>query len=138
MGLETAVSTLNADIGALGYLTNAKVRGKLKSTLVTATYGDRMIWAEGAGATPLNGYRCEVTTQVPSTLDKGGSTGVCSAIIFGNWSDLVVGMWGGLDITANPYIKDIEGLVRINAAVFYDTVIRRGASFAAMKDALAA
>ena len=72
-----------------------------------------------------------------STLDKGNSSGVCSAILFGNWDDLIVAMWGGLDITVNPYIKDTEGLVRITANAFYDTAIRRAESFAAMKDALA-
>jgi HK97 family phage major capsid protein len=133
VGLETAVATLNADINKLGYLTNPKVRGKLKTTSKAGTEA-MFVWENGS--TPLNGYRAEVTTQVPSNGNKGGSTGVCSSIIFGNWDDLVIAMWGGLDITVNPYIKDIDGLVRITANTFYDTAIRRTASFAAMKDAL--
>jgi HK97 family phage major capsid protein len=135
VGLETAVATLNADINNLGYLTNPKVRGKLKTTSKAGTEA-MFVWENGS--TPLNGYKAEVTTQVPSNLDKGGSTGVCSAILFGNFDDLIVAMWGGLDITVNPYIKDIDGLVRITANTFYDTAIRRTASFAAMKDALTA
>ena len=134
VGLETAVASVNADIEALGYLTNVKVRGNLKTTLKSAGVAG-YIWGED---NRLNGYGAEVTTQVPSNLDKGASTGVCSAAIFGNWNDLVVGMWGGIDITINPYIKDIEGLVRITAATYYDTVIRRGSSFAAIKDLLTA
>ncbi len=135
IGLETAVATLNADINNLGYLTNPKVRGKLKTTSKAGTEA-MFVWENGA--TPLNGYKAEVTTQVPSNLTKGGSSGVASAILFGNWDDLIIAMWGGLDITVNPYIKDIEGLVRITANTFYDTAIRRTASFAAMKDALPA
>jgi len=135
IGLETAVATLNADINNLGYLTNPKVRGKLKTTSKAGTEA-MFVWENGS--TPLNGYRAEVTTQVPSNGSKGGSTGVTSSILFGNWDDLIVAMWGGLDITVNPYVKDIDGLVRITANTFYDTAIRRVASFAAMKDALTA
>jgi HK97 family phage major capsid protein len=135
IGLETAVAALNADANNLGYLTNPKVRGKLKSTSKAGTEA-LFVWENGT--TPLNGYRAETTTQVPSNLDKGSSTGVCSALLFGNFDDLIVAMWGGLDITVNPYVKDIEGLVRITANTFYDTAIRRTASFAAVKDLLTA
>jgi HK97 family phage major capsid protein len=133
VGLETAVATVNADINNLGYCTNPKVRGKLKTTSKAGTEA-MFVWENGT--TPLNGYGAGITTQVPSNLDKGSATGICSAILFGNWDDLIVAMWGGLDITLNPYIKDTEGLVRITANAFYDTAIRRTASFAAMKDAL--
>jgi HK97 family phage major capsid protein len=136
VALETAVATLNADIGSLSYLTNPKVRGKMKATPKVASTDSIMLWENNSS--PVNGYRAEVTTQVPSTLDKGSSTGVCSAMVFGNWSDLVVAMWGGLDIAVNPYSKDTEGLVRITAAAFYDTAVRRGSSFAALRDVLTA
>ena len=133
VALETAVATANADIGNLGYLTNPKVRGKLKGTSKVGTEAI-MVWGESE--TPLNGYRAPVTTQVSSTLTKGSSSGVCSAIIFGNFADLVIGQWGGIDIQVNPYIKDTEGLVRITADVYYDAAVRRSGSFAAMLDAL--
>ncbi|HJU40214.1 MAG TPA: phage major capsid protein, partial [Tahibacter sp.] len=77
--LETDVSVANADIGTLGYLTNAKVRGKLKGTQKFASSNGAPVWGEGD--TPLNGYSAGVTNAVPSNLDKGTSTGVCSAIV---------------------------------------------------------
>ena len=136
VALETAVSTLNADIGSLAYLTNPKVRGKMKSTPKVASTDSVMLWSENGSL--VNGYRAAVTTQVPSTLSKGSSIGVCSAMAFGNFADLVIAMWGGLDISVNPYIKDTEGLIRITAAAFYDTAVRRGQSFAALRDVLTA
>lgn len=133
VALETGVSTANADIGSLAYLTNPKVRGKLKTTSkVSGENG--FIW--DGNETPLNGYRAGVTTQVPSNLTKGDSTGVASAIIFGNFQDLILAQWGGISIMANPYIKDIEGLVRLTVNAYHDNVVRRAASFSAMKDAL--
>ena len=91
--LETNVATANADVGAMGYLTNARVRGRLKSTSkVTGQNG--FIWENGT--TPVNGYSAAVTNAVPSNLTRGTGTNL-SAIIFGNFSDLVIGMWGGMD-----------------------------------------
>lgn len=132
--LETEVSTDNADIGALAYVTNAKVRGKLKATPRTATYGDIMVW-EG-NSTPLNGYPAFVSNQVRSDLDKGTSTGVCSAIFFGNWNDLLIGMWGALDILVDPYSNSTSGTVRVVAFQDVDIAVRHPESFAAMLDAL--
>ena len=136
VALETEVSVDNADIGALAYMTNAKVRGKLKVTPRTATYGDIMVWENNN--TPLNGYPAYVTSQVRSDLDKGTSIGVCSAIFFGNWNDLLIGMWGGLDILVNPYANDTTGAVRVTALQDVDIAVRHPESFAAMLDALTA
>lgn len=131
--LEKEVAVDNADIGALAYITNPKVRGKLKQTLITATYGDRLVWEPGSKE--LNGYPVYVTNQVSSTLSKGSSTGVCSAIFFGNWNDLIIGMWGGLDILVDPYAGATAGTVRILAFSDVDVAVRHAESFAAMLDA---
>lgn len=131
--LETDVAVANADVGALAYLTNAKVRGKLKSTEKFSTTGN-VVWADGN--TPLNGYKAAVTNAVPSNLTKGSSSGICSAIIFGNFADLVIGMWGGLDLTVDPYSNSTSGTVRIVALQDVDVAVRHAESFSAMLDAL--
>lgn len=131
--LETEVAIDDADLGRLGYLTTPGVRGKLKKTKTDSGSG---IFVWPTGARELNGYNVGVTTQVPSTLTKGASSGVCHAIIFGNFADLIVAQWGGLEFLVNPFAKDTEGIVRINAWTFYDILVRRAQSFAAMKDAL--
>ena len=133
--LETAVAALNADYGSLGYLTNPKVRGILKQTAKMGNTIAQPIWGE---SNTLNNYNTGVSTQVPGTLNKGTATGLASAIIFGNFRDLIQGQWGGMEFLVNPYANDKEGLIRINAWTFYDEVVRRAESFAAMKDALTA
>jgi HK97 family phage major capsid protein len=133
--LESAVSVANADVGTLGYLTNAKVRGKLKQVAKNGA-ASPFIW--DAGNTPLNGYQAAVSNAVPSNLTKGSSSGICSAIIFGDWSSLVMGMWGGLDLMVDPYTQGASGTVRIVALQDVDLAIRHLESFAAMKDALTA
>lgn len=133
--LETDVAVANADVGTLGYLTNAKVRGKLKTTSKVSGQNG-FIW--DAGDTPLNGYRAGVTNAVPSNLDKGSSNDLCSAIIFGNWADLIIGMWGGLDLLVDPYTGGAAGTVRIVTLQDVDVAVRQALSFSAMKDALTA
>lgn len=133
VGLETEVAVDNADIGRLGYMTNAKVRGKLKQTVKVAGADSVMVW--GDGPQPLNGYNAWVTNQVASNLVKAGSGAVCSAIFFGNWADLVIGLWGTIDVTAD--IPDNRtGTVRVAALVDADVGVRNAASFSAMLDAL--
>lgn len=131
--LESDVAVANALVENMAYLTNAKVRGKLKTTSKVSGQNG-FIWENGD--TPVNGYRAAVTNAVPSNLTKGTSTGVCSAIIFGNFRDLVIGMWGGLDLMVDPYSGSTSGTVRIVALQDVDVAVRYTESFATMVDAL--
>lgn len=132
VNLEREVAVDNADIGALAFLTNPKVRAKLRQTAVGTDM--RMVWP--ADKNELLGYNAFVTTQVPSDLDKGTSTGVCSAIIFGNFNELIIGQWGGLDIVVDPYTGASNAQVKVYVHSWWDTLLRHAESFAAMKDAL--
>ncbi|WP_291015002.1 phage major capsid protein [Hydrogenophaga sp.] len=133
--LETAVAVANADMGSLAYLTSAAVRGKLLET-PKVSGNDTFIWSEGAA--PLRGYQAGVTNAVPDNLTKGTSSGVCSAIIFGNFADLMMGMWGGLELMVDPYTSGDNGAVVFRAFQDADLAVRHPESFAAMKDALTA
>lgn len=132
VNLEREVAVDNADVGSLAFLTNPKVRAKLKTVAVGTD--QRMVWP--ADGNNLMGYNTYVTTQVPSDLDKGSSTGVCSAIIFGNFNDLMIGQWGGLDIIVDPYTAASNAQVKTYVHSFWDVLVRNAQSFAAMKDAL--
>ncbi len=133
IALESAVAVANADVGNLGYVTNAKVRGKLKA-VEKATNTGMFVFTEGQF--PMNGYASTITNQVSSGLTKGTSSGVCSAIFFGNWRDLLIGMWSGLDLLVDPYTGSTAGTVRVVALQDVDVAVRHPESFAAMLDAL--
>ena len=130
--LESDVAVANALVDNMAYLTNAKVRGKLKTTSKVSGQNG-FIWENGD--TPLNGYRAAVTNAVPSNLTKGSGTNL-SAIIFGNFRDLVIGMWGGLDLMVDPYSGSTAGTVRVVALQDVDVALRNTVSFATMVDAL--
>jgi HK97 family phage major capsid protein len=127
--LETKVDSANALLGNLAYLTNSKVRGALKTTVKEA--GSGLYLMEGK---EMNGYPVAITNHVPSNLTKGTSNGVCSAAIFGNFADLAIGQWAGLDITADPYGKLKKGATDIVLNSYNDVAVLRAASFAASAD----
>jgi HK97 family phage major capsid protein len=140
VGLETEVAIDNADIGTLAYLTNARVRGKLKTTAKSTAVTD-FIWGEGPigdGFGMINGYRAGVSNQVSGALTKGTSTTVASAIFFGNWHDLLIGNWAGLDILVDPYTAAATRIYKIYVNQYVDVAVRHPQSFACMKDALPA
>lgn len=135
VALESAIAAANADIGDLAYITNARVRGLLKTKL-KADGVSGYIWQDGA--TPLNGYRCAVSNQIPSNLTKGTAANKCSPLIFGNWSDLMIAHWGVLDVIVDPYTKSTTGAARITTLQDVDIAVRHVESFAAIKDIVAA
>jgi len=127
--LETEVAVDNADIGALAYLTTPGVRGRLKRTAVDAGSG-QFVWQ----GNEMNGYRAEVSTQVPSNLTKGSGTNL-HAILFGNWNDLIIANWAGVDIVVDPYTKATSALVAMTVNSYWDVALRHAESFAAVVDA---
>lgn len=142
IALETSVTANNAPEDNLAYLTNAKVVGALK-TLKSTT--GQYLWTENINGrrdgTPgeINGYTVARSNQVSSTGTKGTASGVCSTVLFGNFSELIIGEWGVLEILPNPYGSGFNsGSVDIRALQSVDLGVRHAKSFAAMTDALTA
>ena len=133
--LESVVASLNALKGRLGYLTNAKVIGALKTT-VCGSNTSRFI-LDALVSNMVNGYGIEMTNLVPANLTKGTATEKCSALIFGNWSDLYVGHWGGIDLIVDPYTGKRKGEIEICMNCYNDVLVAEPKSFAAIQDILA-
>lgn len=130
--LIAAVENVNG-MGS-GFFTNTKVTKSARKTLKTsADTASNMVQTD---PNVLAGYPLAASNLVPSTLTKGTSTGVCSALIFGNWADLLLGYWSELDILVNPYESTAysKGNVQIRAMVTMDVKVRQPASFAAIQD----
>jgi len=130
--LESEVADANADVGDLGYTINARTRGKLKQTAKDTNTPQFII-----DGNEMNGYMYETTNQIPGNLTKGTGTNL-SAILFGNYADLIVGLWGGIDIIVDPYTLAKEGKIVITADQFFDVAVRRPQSFAVILDAATA
>lgn len=138
IAMESQVSNFNADEGKLAYLTSPAVRGELKQTPLIGTTFPTFVWGKGAapGEGEVNDYRALATTNVPTNLTKGTTTGTCKAVIFGNWADLVIAEWEGIDVLVNPYTLQNSGGVIISLQISIDVEVRHPESFALILDAV--
>ncbi|MZQ50435.1 MAG: phage major capsid protein [Bacteroidales bacterium] len=115
VALETAVNTSNALFGKLAYVATPALMGKMKTTAKDSGSGI-FIASEG---TQVNGYPLYVSSAVAA-----------NRIVFGNFADLLIGSWGAIDITVDPYTQAGKGAVRLVVNSYWDVVKRRAASFA--------
>ncbi len=136
--LEAAVAHNNTLLERPGYVTNSRVRAKLEKTPLLGTTTGKPTWySDDAGNDMLKGRRAYVSNNVPSNLTKGSTVGTCSAILYGNWSDMLIGMWGeGVTLMADPYSQSASGTLRIVVLVDCDIAVRYVTSFSLMADAI--
>ena len=113
--LETAVAEDNALMGNLAYILPAGMYGALKTTEKAA--GTAQFVIEPGGT--MNGYRAIVSNQATA-----------GNLYFGNFSDLLIGMFGGLDIVVDPYTASTTGTIRVVALQSVDVAVRHAVSFA--------
>jgi len=122
--METQIALDNADVDNMSYAFNAAIRGKLKGTLkFPAVNGSATVWEQG---NTVNGYNTDVSNQL-ATGD----------VFFGNWLDLVIAMWGGLELTVDPYALSTSGGLRLIALQDIDINLRHLESFCYGSDTVA-
>lgn len=127
--LETAVADENAASDNMAYLTNARVRGAMKTTAKASNTATFI-----CERNEVNGYPCAYTRLVPHDLSKGTSSGVCSAMIFGDFGNLYIGDWGGIEILVDPFTLADNGDIKVSLFAFNDVLVARPKAFAAIKD----
>jgi HK97 family phage major capsid protein len=123
IAMESAIAADNADVDSMAYVMNSGMRGHFKSTQKFSGTNGSPIWEDG---NTVNGYGAEVTNQIAS-----------GDLFFGNFADMLVGMWGGLDITVDPYSESKRGRLRVVTMQDVDFVLRNVESFCYGSDATA-
>jgi hypothetical protein len=131
---EASLGSVNADRGRMAYMVNSNTRYVWKqiaktligTTLVAATPA----WENPGNIMPgddevrgiVNGYDALATNQLNGQ------------VVFGNFMDLVIGFFGGLDIIFDPYTKaaNAQNVFTINS--FIDINLRHPQSFCVSTD----
>lgn len=114
--LESEIAADNADVKNMAYIGNARFRGHCKTTEKFAGTSGQTIWERG---NTVNGYRAEITNQTEN-----------GHVFHGNFRDMIAAMWGGLDLTVDPYTHSKKGRVRIVGFQDFDFAYRHVESFA--------
>ena len=132
--LIKAVDVSNAMGGNPSFLTNPKVVAALR-TIAKQSGG-----AEGnfimEAASDILGYNIASTTLVPSNLAKGTGSNL-SAAIFGDFTNVMLGFWSGVDVVVDTSSLSTSGGTRLAFFQDLDVGIRRGEGFSVIKDIIA-
>lgn len=129
--LDAILDIETANTEGTAWLTHPKVVKTLRTTTKVSgdTTGNFIMSEPGS----LAGFPLVTTTQVPTTLGGGGNK---TALVFGDWSELVVAYWSQLDILVNPYEAGAyaKGNVRVRAMATCDVALRHPEAFTAAQD----
>ena len=112
--VESQVSIDNALMGSLSYLTTAAMAGGMKQKAKDAGSG-RFVIEDGQA----NGYPVALSNTVTA-----------NSLLFGNWADLLIGFWGGLDVNVDTSTGSASGRVRVVSLQDVDVAVRHAQSFA--------
>lgn len=123
------------DGAALSWLMPPALAKKLRKT-PRVSGGERFI-LEGD---EILGHPVRISPDVPSDLTKGTSSGVCSALVLGDMTEIIIGFWGpaALDILVDDMTLSTRGAVRLVARAEVGIAVRRPGAFVAYKDFLTA
>lgn len=112
--LESQVAADDADVDSMIYIMGAAMRGHLKTTPKVSGQ-DSFIWEQG---NTVNGYKAQVSNQVAA-----------GDVFFGNFADILVAQWGGIEILVDPYTRAAKQGLQIVAMMDADFGIRHPESF---------
>jgi HK97 family phage major capsid protein len=124
LAFPAAVQGRNADVGTMAWAMAPDAVAKLRSTVRVATTDSVMLMES---STRLGDFPVAVSTVLTT-----GDSPDKSIVLFGVWSQLLVGYWSGVDILVNPYEATayLKGRVLIRAMRDCDVAVRHGESFA--------
>lgn len=111
--MESEIGADDADVDGMKYAFNATMRGHLKSTPKVAGTAEFIM-----NGREVNGYESVTSNNSPA----GG-------MLLGNWTDFVIGLWSGLDLTVDTATLASSGGVYVRAFQDMDFGVRHAESF---------
>ena len=116
---QSDVAGANALNAACGYATTPAVAGLLMQRQRFSST-DTPLWEGNMLEGKVFGFRSMSSNQMPS-----------ATMIFGDWSQVVIGEWGVLELEVNPYADFKAGIVGVRAMYSIDVGVRIPAAFSA-------
>jgi len=120
VNMVTQTITSNALFGSLAYVISGASWEDAMITTKDSGSGQFIMATDGT----INSYQALVSTQVTA-----------EDWIFGNWADLLIGEWGGLEINVDPFTHSLKGKIRFVTFKTVDLAVRHPESFIWANDA---
>ncbi len=114
------ITDLEADIeienvyGTLKYVMDPKAKAALRNMPRSAD-STRLVMENGE----VDGTPALVTSNIAE-----------KKLVVGDWSNLIIGQWGGLDLCVDPFTQATNGCVRLVINAYFDAKVARPEAFA--------
>lgn len=115
VAMETAINTANANRGRMGYVLPTAQWGTAKTTVKDASGAGGFILDRD---NTINGYKADYSNQFAAATP-----------VFGNFADLFLGNWGGIDVVVNPFSLDDTGEIKLSLFYYADAKVALAKSF---------
>ena len=115
---QTDLATANALADNCAYITTPAVAGLLKGRARIASTDSQTLWSGSVLDGSIEGFKATTSTQLTA-----------ASMIFGDFSQVVLGEWGMLEIALNPYASFATAITGIRAIQTVDVGIRQAAAF---------
>lgn len=113
VGLEAKVEEANV-LGGISYIASPSARASFRNMMKGSRGTAQLAYTDGT----LDG------TQVFSTSNVESKT-----FVVGDFSNLAIGSWGGLDIVVDNYTQAVNGMIRLVVNAYFDAVQIRPEAF---------
>lgn len=114
VAMETAINAANANRGKMGYILPAADWGLAKVTAKASGF-PAMILEPGD---IINSYKADFSNQFAADTP-----------VFGNFEDLFIGRWGGVEVLVDPFTMSDTGEIKIQLFSYADTKVALAKSF---------
>lgn len=113
VGLEAKVEEANV-LGGISYIASPSARASFRNMMKGSRGTAQLAYVDGA----LDG------TPVYSTSNVEAKT-----FVVGDFSNLAIGSWGGLDIVVDNYTQAVNGMIRLVVNAYFDAALIRPEAF---------
>ena len=114
VAMETAINAANANRGKMGYILPAADWGLAKVTAKASGF-PAMILEPGD---IINGYKADFSNQFAADTP-----------VFGNFEDLFIGRWGGVETLVDPFTMADTGEIKLQLFSYADVKVALAKSF---------
>ena len=127
--METEIFADDADAEGMGYVTTPEIRGQAKQKEQFSSSSGRPLWTGTGIEGEMNGYRALASNQVSKDVWNAGAVDGRHGIFFGDWSQMLLGEWGVLELIVDPFSRKKEGVVEVTSFQMVDVQIAQPTAF---------
>ena len=118
-GVCAAEAALTDYLGDKRFVMSPTAKSSFKQTTISGEKSDLRLLMQG---NEVDGYPVSASSNV-----------VTGGYAFGDFSELVVAQWGGIDIVVDPYTLATKNAIRLVINAFFDAKVRREGAIKAYK-----